>query len=123
MTPRQIELARHALPEDIETGACEACETVVPFEDLVSHVDVYLCRKCSDAWRAEFDVCLHRWEPHRAYGEEGRYCTRCAGFVADEMAASLFPLICDGWVDVEEIAAGALAWSIRWDRREGGRHG
>jgi hypothetical protein len=98
MTPNQtIEPA----PEGGEMRRCELCEAQVPFDTLVPHVDVSLCAQCDAKWRAHFEACVHRWEPHQGDFDEGRYCTRCTVLIADEDAVGLFPLICDGWVNVD----------------------
>lgn len=85
--------------EDDDRAGCEWCSWVGPIEQRVCHGDVYLCPGCDTEWRAHFKLCVHEWEPHTdEYGDDGKYCRNCGGFVDDDSATILFPLICDGWV-------------------------
>lgn len=92
--------------DDDDMAVCEACDARVPFETMTSHGGgVYLCAACTDAAAAEFHACDHRWEDGEftEHGEPAKFCTRCSGLIDHEWAMSLFPFICDGWV--EESAA------------------
>jgi hypothetical protein len=84
-----------------DNAGCEWCDWRGLVEQLCRHVDVQLCPECDSKWRKIFKQCVHDWSPDPAYddyGDQGRYCTRCAAFVEDESAMILFPLICDGWL-------------------------
>lgn len=78
------------MAEDVDLQGCEACGTEHPIEDMHMMEDCWFCTKCTEEWRAGFAVCDHTWEPHvSTMGDEGQYCTKCAGFVANEDFASL----------------------------------
>jgi hypothetical protein len=67
------------------------CSSAIPLDDAVAIDDGgYMCPACHAAWKAEFDVCQHQWEPHRdRYGDPGQYCRKCFGFVADDLFAEI----------------------------------
>ena len=71
---------------------CESCGSAIPVDAAIGMEDCWFCPTCYAEFRAEFDACTHDWEPHTdSYGDPGRYCKRCTGFVADDVFADLFP--------------------------------
>ena len=87
--------------QDDDTGTCEQCSAVVLFDEMVQHIDVRFCSACDAGWCKHFADCRHRWEPWKGEWEAGRYCSKCGAGVEDGDAMTLFPLLCDGWVDVD----------------------
>lgn len=70
---------------EIDLQSCEACGKESPIEECTMMEDCWFCAACAAEWQAEFDACEHEWTPHiSVMGEEGRCCTRCCGFVANE---------------------------------------
>ena len=88
--------------DEIETALCDHCNKRVPIEDTESlGDDCRFCVDCAAEWRREFHACSHDWEPQTIYddwGDAGRFCTRCGGFVTHDAAMEMFPFVCDGWV-------------------------
>jgi len=75
--------------DDLQT--CEHCGKSTDIEECHRHEDVWLCDSCDKEWREHFKKCDHNWTPHvNEMGEDGQYCTRCAGFVCDEDFPLLF---------------------------------
>jgi hypothetical protein len=65
--------------------ACEHCRKEFPIEEMLSMSDFWICSGCYAEWKQTFDACEHQWEPHESeFGEPGKYCGRCMGFVVDE---------------------------------------
>ena len=92
--------------DEPEMATCEHCSKEFEFDNAVRHGDCIFCPQCDADWREHFAQCRHDWEPHSdEYGDAGRYCTNCAGFVCDDVAMSMFPLACDGWADVDPFNA------------------
>lgn len=85
---------------ETDLACCEACGRSVPWENAHRHVDVWMCDNCDAEWRAQFDACVHDWEECPLDYGPGRVCAQCSGAVEDDVAAALFPLICDGWVQL-----------------------
>jgi hypothetical protein len=80
------------MAEQVELQACEHCSKELPVETMEIMDDCWFCSGCTAEWRAIFDACEHRWEPHvDQMGDEGQYCTRCMGFVCNEDMPVLFP--------------------------------
>lgn len=76
------------MAEPIDLQQCESCSKEYPIESMQMMEDDWFCEGCYVAWKQEFDACEHRWSQHTStMGEPGRYCSKCAGFVADEGAA------------------------------------
>lgn len=88
--------------DDDDNQTCEACRRRFPHERMVSHVDCWMCDECTEARHKEFRACTHHWEPWEGEWEPGQYCTRCGHAVEHGDAMLLFPLICDGWVEIAE---------------------
>lgn len=66
-------------------STCDHCGKYVPLEDAIYSEGCYFCPSCHAEFKAAFDACEHDWEPyHDEYGDPGRYCKRCCGFVADQ---------------------------------------
>jgi len=89
--------------EDDELVMCDRCRKRVPIGDAWFYLEVYFCQACDAEWRRRFAACVHDWDTYPMvddHGEEGRGCVSCGGFVTNEDAVTLFPLICDGWVEV-----------------------
>jgi hypothetical protein len=65
--------------------ACEHCRKEFPIEDMTTAGDCWICPGCYTEWKQTFDACKHEWEPHEnEFGEPGKYCGRCMGFMVDE---------------------------------------
>jgi len=77
--------------DEIETQACEHCNKEVPLEDMTRQSDGWFCEDCYAEFKANFDACDHLWSPDvDDMGDEGQYCPKCCGFVADGNFESLF---------------------------------
>ena len=64
---------------------CEACRALTSLKDAIYSEGCSFCPGCWAAWLAEFNACEHEWQEHyNEYGEKGRCCKQCSGFVADE---------------------------------------
>jgi hypothetical protein len=75
--------------EDDDLCGCEQCGARIEYEDAAAMGDCYFCQECAAKWRAHFDSCAHVWEPWTdEMGDAGRVCTKCNGFVADELQPS-----------------------------------
>lgn len=88
-----------------EVLLCHDCDRLCPVEDIISFGDAPQCRACWTHWREYFDECAHDWSTDLArddHGNNGRFCPRCLGFVSEDNAMALFPLICDGYVEVPD---------------------
>jgi uncharacterized Zn ribbon protein len=74
-------------PEDLQ--GCEHCSKEFPIEDMTMMDDGWFCAECCAEWKAEFDACAHSWEPEESeFGEPGKYCGKCHGFVLDKTEAA-----------------------------------
>lgn len=70
--------------EAIEVQACEHCQKEYPIEQVHTMEGCWICDGCYAEWKAEFDACDHDWAPdHDEFGEPGKACRKCSGFVAD----------------------------------------
>lgn len=76
---------------EIELCGCEHCDKAFPIEDMTMMGECWMCESCIDEWQAVFKACSHSWEPAIEDGEDGKYCEKCCGFVADRDFTSLFP--------------------------------
>jgi predicted amidophosphoribosyltransferase len=73
--------------EDDDLIGCEMCGKSFDVERMTSMEGGWICEGCLSEWKSEFDTCNHDWEttPHYDdYGDEGRVCRRCSGFVRVE---------------------------------------
>lgn len=71
--------------EEVDMQACESCSAEHPIEEMHLSEDCWFCTSCIDEFKKHFDACKHEWEPHvSTMGDEGFYCSHCAGFVATE---------------------------------------
>lgn len=88
---------------------CDYCGALTSLDDARAHGDDFtLCPDCSGAFVARLKACHHEWEPELArdeYGDAGHCCRRCGWFIDVELAMSLMPFVCDGYVPVEGDAA------------------
>lgn len=75
------------VPDDLQ--GCERCGKEYEIEQMTMMVDCWFCKACTDEWQKHFDACEHRWEPECVDGDEGKFCTKCTGFVRDEDFAAL----------------------------------
>jgi hypothetical protein len=74
--------------DEADLQGCEHCGKSFPFEQCHRMDDCWICDACYSEWKKVFDACEHDWEPHvNEYGEDGRYCKKCAGVVVDETEA------------------------------------
>ena len=68
-----------------EIQGCEHCQKEFPLETMRMMSDAWFCEPCTKEWQQIFDACQHKWTPHvDEMGDDGRYCERCTGFVADD---------------------------------------
>lgn len=85
---------------------CAHCQARTEIDDLRHHGDGFdLCPKCSAAFEDSVMRCHHFYDPEPVWddhGDEGRVCRHCACFVDRALAMLWAPLICDGFVDIEE---------------------
>lgn len=94
-----------AFDDDDNWFRCDHCITLVALDDARPHGDDFtLCPDCSAALVADIKACHHQWEPEPvwdAYGDEGHCCRRCGWFVDVDLAVTLLPFICDGYVPIK----------------------
>lgn len=77
--------------DDIEMQGCESCGKEFPLEDMIRQQDGWFCEGCYAEFKAQFDACEHKWTPEiDDMGDEGKYCEKCCGFVADGNFEALF---------------------------------
>lgn len=73
------------MSEAIELCTCEDCSKDHDVTTMTIMEGCWFCKPCTDDFQAAFDACTHKWSPHtNEMGDQGQYCERCTGFVADE---------------------------------------
>jgi hypothetical protein len=94
--------------DGVEMRACESCKAVVALDTMAHLGEGFdVCVKCAKQWLEVFYDCTHKWREgdFNEYGDPGRSCSRCGGFIEDDFAVEMFPLVCDGWVALTTDAA------------------
>lgn len=77
--------------EEDDFFTCEHCSKAIPIDDAIGMDDCWYCPACYAEWKTCFDACTHEWEAHTDHmGDPGKYCTRCSGFVTDDIFAEMF---------------------------------
>ena len=83
---------------------CGHCGASTPDDKIVYHGEDYcLCPACSEKFIAHIDACHHEWDRADVtddYGDAGHCCKRCGWFIEADLAVTILPFVCDGYVEV-----------------------